>query len=150
MKHWQITNTNNRIENKITFKIKTGYHLQLFTSETLKLLWSKKKISKDKNGEKVPHLDVTDVVLFHCNNVKTDYKQDFRVLRTFFPNKSFGMSLEISPTNAKFSNLLSSEFSHIQIWSTDQNSRPPKKEDRINLALAEMRNVVETRDRISI
>ena len=60
------------------------------------------------------------------------------------------MSLEISPTNAKFSNLLSSEFSHIQIWSTDQNSRPPKKEDRINLALAEMRNVVETRDRISI
>ena len=60
------------------------------------------------------------------------------------------MSLEISPTNAKFSNLLSSEFSHIQIWFTDQNSRPPKKEDRINLALAEMRYVVETRDRISI
>ena len=38
MKHLLITNTNNRIENKIAFKIKTGYHLQLFTSETLKLL----------------------------------------------------------------------------------------------------------------
>ena len=60
------------------------------------------------------------------------------------------MSLEISPTNAKFSNLLSSEFLHIQIWFTDQNSKPPRTEDRINLALAEMRYVVETRDRISI
>ena len=100
-----------QIEIELKFKIKTGYHLQLFTSKTLKLLWSKKKISKDKNGEKVPHLDITDVVLFHCNNVKTDYQQDIRVLCTFFPNKSFGMSLEISPTNRVFA------YSNMIYWS---------------------------------
>ena len=135
---------------KLHLKLRLGIIFNFLLLKHWNYFKVKKKISKDKNGEKVPHLDVTDVVLFHCNNVKTDYKQDFRVLRTFFPNKSFGMSLEISPTNAKFSNLLSSEFLHIQIWFTDQNSKPPKTEDRINLALAEMRYVVETRDRISI
>ena len=47
----------NKIENRITFKIKTGYYLELLTAETMKLLGStKNKITKDKNGENVPHI----------------------------------------------------------------------------------------------
>ena len=47
----------NKIENRVTFKIKTGYHLELLTPETMKLLGSTKhKITKDENGENVTHL----------------------------------------------------------------------------------------------
>ena len=57
-----------KIENKITFGIKTGYNLELLTPETMKLLRStENKISKDKKGENVPHLEITEVVLVHCN-----------------------------------------------------------------------------------
>ena len=49
----------NKIENRITFKIKSGYYLELLTPETMKLLGSTgSKITKDKNGENVPHLEV--------------------------------------------------------------------------------------------
>ena len=74
----------NKIENRITFKIKTGYYLELLTPETMKLLGStKSKITKDENGENVPHLEITEVVLVHCNIVNNDYQQDSRVLYTF-------------------------------------------------------------------
>ena len=67
-------------------------------SETIKLLEStKSKTSKDKNGENVLHLEITEVVLVHCNIVNNDYQQDSRVLYTFVPNKSFGQLLDISP-----------------------------------------------------
>ena len=60
----------NKIENRITFKIKIGYHLELLTPETMKLLGStKSKITKDENGENVPHLEITEVVSIHCNIV---------------------------------------------------------------------------------
>ena len=90
----------NKIENRITFKIKNGYSLELLTPETMKLLGStENKIVKDKNGEYVLHLEVTEVVLVHCNIVSNDYRQDSRVLYSFVPNKPFGSLLEISPTN---------------------------------------------------
>ena len=90
----------NKIKNRITFKIKDGYSLQLLTPETMKLLGStKNKITKDKNGENVPHLEITEVVLVHCNIVNNDYQQDLRVLCTFVPNKQFGSLLEIYATN---------------------------------------------------
>ena len=64
----------NKIENRITFKIKNGYSLELLTPETMKLLGStKNKIIKDKNGESVPHLEITEVVLVHCNIINNDY-----------------------------------------------------------------------------
>ena len=64
----------NKIENRITFKIKAKYHLELLTPETIKLLGStENKINKDKNGENIPHLEITEVVLVHCNIVKKDY-----------------------------------------------------------------------------
>ena len=53
----------NKIEKRVTFKIKDGYSLELLTHETIKLLGStKNKITKDKNGKDVPHLEITEVV----------------------------------------------------------------------------------------
>ena len=58
----------NRIENKITFRIKEGYYLELLTSETMKLLGSiKSKRTKNKIGVNVPHLEITEVELNNSN-----------------------------------------------------------------------------------
>ena len=93
----------NKTENRVTFKIKNEYSLELLTPETIELLGStKNKITKDKNGENVSHLEITEVVLVHCNIVNNDYQQDSKVLYTFAPNKSFASLLEIPPTNNIF------------------------------------------------
>ena len=69
----------------------------------MKLLGStENKITKDKNVENLPHLEITEVVLVHCNIVNNDYQQDLRVLYMFVPNKPFGSLLEISLTNHTF------------------------------------------------
>ena len=74
----------NKIENWITIKIKNRYSLELLTPETMKLLGSTEtKITKDKNGENIPHLEITEVVLVHCNIANNDYQQDSRVLYSF-------------------------------------------------------------------
>ena len=97
----------------------------------MKLLGStKSKITKDENGKTVPHLEITEVILLHCNIVNNYYKQDSIVLYTFVPNKSFGQVLDISPENFIFS-----EFSYIEVWFTDQNSKPLEIEDKINITL---------------
>ena len=58
----------NNIKNRIVFKIKTGYKLELLTPETMKLLGSAEKdVDKDKNGENVPKLQCVEVVLVHYN-----------------------------------------------------------------------------------
>ena len=63
----------NKTENRITFKIKTGYYLELLTPKTIKLLGStKSKIAKNENGENVPYLEITEVVL-HCKVVNNSY-----------------------------------------------------------------------------
>ena len=81
----------NKVENRVTFKIKDRYSLELLTSETMKLLGStENKITKDKNGENVPHLEIMEVLLVHCDIVNNDYQQDSRVLHTFVPSKPFG------------------------------------------------------------
>ena len=106
----------NKIENRITFKIKSGFYLELLTPETMKLLGStESKISKDKNGESVPHLEVVELVLVHCNLVNNDYQQDSRILFTIVPNKSFGSLVEISPTNHSFLKTFNSEFQEVKI-----------------------------------
>ena len=126
----------NKIENRITFKIKNGYSLQLLTKETMKLLGStESKITKDKNRENVPHLEITEAVLVHWNIVNNDYQKDSRVLYTFVPNKSFGSLLEISPANHIFLKTFNSEYDEIIVWFTDQNSKPLEIEDRINLTM---------------
>ena len=134
----------NKIENRFTFRIKDGYSLKILTPETMKLLGSaKSKIAKEENGEKVPHLEITEVVVVDCNFVNNDYQQDSRVLYTvdsrvlnnFVRNKPFGSLLEISPTNHIFLKTFNPEFHYIEVWFTDQNSQPFETEDRINLTL---------------
>ena len=126
----------NRIENRITLKIKNGYYLELLTPETMKLLGStESKITKDKNGENVPHLKIVELVLVHCNLVNNDYQQDSRILYTFVPNKPFGSLFEISPTNQIFLKTFNSEFQEVKVWFTDQTSKPLELEDKINITL---------------
>ena len=94
--------------------MKNGYSLELLTPETMKLLGSSKyKIIKGKNGENVPHLEITEVVLVHCNVVNNDYQQDSRVLYTFVPDKPFGSLLEVSPTNHIFLKTFNSKYDKI-------------------------------------
>ena len=95
-----------KIENTITFKIKTGYYLKFLTPETLKLLGS--KITKNENGENVPHLEITEVVLIHRNIANINYQQDSRVFYTFVRNKSFDQLLDISTQD--FQKLLTQNF----------------------------------------
>ena len=84
-------------------KIKAGYYLELLMPERMKLLENIKiKINKDKNGENLCHLQISEVVLINCNIVNNDYLQDSRFLCTFDPNKSFGQLLDISPKNLYF------------------------------------------------
>ena len=93
------------------------------------------KITKYKNGENIPHLEITEVVLVHCNIVNNDYKQDSRVLYTFVPNKTFGKLLQISAINHILLKTFKSEYDEIRIWFTDQNSKPLEIESRINVTM---------------
>ena len=79
----------NIIENRIASKIKSRYYLELLTPETMKLLGStESKITKDKNGENVPHLEIVELVLVHFNLVNNDYQQDSRILYTLCQTKN--------------------------------------------------------------
>ena len=102
----------------------------------MKLLGStKSKITKGENGDNVPHLEITEVVLIHCSIVNNDYQQDSRVLYTFAPNKSFGQLLDISTKSFIFLKTFDSDFSYIEVWFTDQNSKPLEIEDKISITL---------------
>ena len=110
--------------------------MELLTPETMKLIGStESKITKDKNGENVPHLEIAELVLIHCNIVNNNYQQNSRILFAFVPNKAFGSLLEISPPNHIFLKTFNSEFQEIKVWFTDQNSKPLEVEDKINLIL---------------
>ena len=126
----------NRVENRITFKIKNGCTLELLTKETMKLLGSTEiKIIKDKNGENVPHLEITEIVLVYCNIANNYFQQDSRVLYTFVRNKSFGSLPDISTSNHIFLKIFNSEYDEIIVCFTNQNSKPLEIEDRINLTM---------------
>ena len=123
-------------ENRITFNIKNGYYPELLTPETMKLLGStESKITAEKNGENVPHLEVVELVLIHCNIVNNSYQRNSRILYTFVPNKPFGSLLEISPSNHIFLKTFNSEFQEIKVWFTYQNNNPLEVEDKINITL---------------
>ena len=96
---------------------------------------SKSKISKDENVGNVPHLEIIEVVLMHCNIAYNDYQQDSRILYKFVPNKSFGQLLDVLPKNFIFLKTFNSEFSYIEVWFTDQNCKPLEIQDKINITL---------------
>ena len=123
-------------ENRITFKIKNEYYPELLTPETMKLLGStESKITGEKDGENVPHLEVVELVLIHCNVVDNSYQQNSRILYTFVQKKPFGSLLEISSSNHTFLKRFNSEFQEIKVWFTDQNNNPLEVEDKINITL---------------
>ena len=110
----------NKIKNRIVFKIKTGYKLELLSSETMKLLGSTKKdVDQDKDGEDVPKLESVEVVLVHCNLVNNNYQQASKVLLTFVPNKQFGQLINIAPHPITMLSNTNTEFLLIKVWFTD-------------------------------
>ena len=127
----------NKIKNRIVFKIKTGYKLELLSPETMKLLGSTKKVvDKDKNGEIVPKLDSVEVVLVQCNLVKNGYQHTLKVLFTFVPNKKFvQLIINISPHAFTMMNTINTEFSYVEVWFTHQSSKALEIEDNVNLTL---------------
>ena len=83
----------------------------------------------------MPYLEVTEVVLIQWNIVNNVYQQDSRVLYTFVPNKLFDQLLDISPKSFIFLKILNSECFYIEVWFTDQNSKPLEIEDTIEITL---------------
>ena len=83
----------------------------------------------------MPHLEVVELVLVHCNLVNNDCQQDSRILYTSAPRKPFGSLLEILPTNNIFLKTFNSEFQETKIWFTNQTSKPLEVEDKINVTL---------------
>ena len=104
----------NRIQNRIVFKIKIEYKLELLTPETMKLLGIRKKyVDKDKSWETVPKLESVEFALVHFSLVKNDYQQASKVLFTFVSNNEFGQMINISPHAFTMMNTVNTEFS----WS---------------------------------
>ena len=126
----------NEIKNRIIFKIKTGYKLELLTPETMKLLGSTKKdTDKDKNGENVRKLESVKTILVHCNLVKSDYQHTSKVLFTFVPNTEFGQLINVPPHSLIMMNTVNTEFSSVEVWFTDQASKALQIEDNVDLTL---------------
>ena len=123
----------NKIKNRIIFKLKSGFKLELLTPETMKLLGSTNKVvDKDKN---VPKLESVEVVLVHCSLVKNDYQHTLKVLFTFVPNKKFGQLINISLHAFTMMNTVNTEFSYVEVWFTGQASKALEIEDNVNLTL---------------
>ena len=100
-----------KIENSITFKIKTGYYVELLTLEIMKLLRStERKITNNEYCENVAYLEITEAVIIHCNVINNN---------TFLLDKSFDQLLDISPKIFTFLEIFNSDFSYIAVWFTD-------------------------------
>ena len=126
----------NRINNRLVFQIKDGYKLKLQTSEIMKLFGSSKKlIGKTKTREKLPSLEVVEVVLVQCNLVDNPYQQNSEVSCTFTPNKSYAYWLNVEPSNLVYLKTYNTDFNEIIITFTDKNSRSLEIEDKVSLAL---------------
>ena len=108
----------NNVINRIVFKTKTGYKLELLSKETMKLLGSTSSIiDKDKNSDTVPKLENVEVVLVQCTLVNNSYQQHSRVLFTFVPNEKN----EISPHSLVFLKTMKTER-----WKEKENIKKEK------------------------
>ena len=122
--------------NRIVFKVKTGYKLELLSEETMQLFGSSKKVvDKNKDGELVPRLETVEVVLVHCNLVNNNYQQASKVLYTSVPNKQFGQLITITLHSLTMLKTTNAEFSSIEIWFRDQLNLPLEVEDSVNITL---------------
>ena len=96
---------------------------------------TKKLIDKIKNGEKVPNLEVVEVVLVQCKLVDNQYQQKSEILYTFIPNKFCAYLLYVEPSNLVSLKTCNTAFDKMIITSTDQNGRPLEIEDNVDLGL---------------
>ena len=71
----------------------------------------------------------------HCNLVNNKYQQAYKVLFTFVPNKQFGQLITIASHSSTMLNTTNTEFSSIEVWFTDQNSKQLEIEGDVNMAL---------------
>ena len=122
----------NRILN--SFRIKTGYKLELLTNETMRLLGDGPIIDTTKNGENVLRLEIVRNVLVFCNLVENVYLQDSKLLFSFVPNSRFGSLLSITPQVLKYCDTVDSIFDYIEISFADQN-RPLEIDDDIPVTI---------------
>ena len=83
----------------------------------------------------MPKLESVEAVLVHCNLVNNNYQQALKLLFTFVPNKQFGQLINIAPHSLIMLNTANTEFSSIEVWFTDQKSKPPEIEDNVNFTL---------------
>ena len=102
----------------------------------MKLLRSRNKdVDQDKDGDDVPKLESSEVALVPCNRVNENYQEASKVLFTFTSNKQFGQVINIVPHSLTMVNTTNTEFPFIEVWFTDQNSKPIENEDSVNLTL---------------
>lgn len=113
----------NKIKKELHLKSKLDHLFSFWDPKPWnKLLWStEKRITIDKNGERVPQLKIIEVILVPCNVVNNQYSHDFKVLSMFVPHKSFGQLLHISPTNYIYRETIRSRFSYIWVWLFQTN-----------------------------
>ena len=141
-KHETITTTSpvliyaNLTSNRIVFKIKTGYKLELLSKETMRLLGSTTNTTdKEKNSELVPKLESVDLALMHCNLVNNTYQKASKVLFTFVPDKSYGQLIASIPHPLMMLKTVNTEFFICRSWFTDQDKRLLEIEDSVNISM---------------
>ena len=124
-------------DNRLVFKIKDGYKLELQMPETMKLFSSTKKVIDEINdGEKVRlevSLEVVEVVSGHCVLADNQYPQRSELLYTFTPNKCYAYLLNIEPSNPVFLKTYNTDFGEIIMTFTDKNRMPLEIEDKGNV-----------------
>ena len=124
----------NKIKNRIVFEIKTGYKLELLSSETMKLLGSARKdVNQDKDDENVQKLKSVEVALVHCNLVNNNYQQPSKALFIFVPNKQFGQLTTMATHSLTILKTTDPEFQSIRLLFLDQNNRLFEIEDNVNI-----------------
>ena len=102
----------------------------------MKLLESTTKdVDQDKDGEDVPKLESFEIVLVYCNLLNNNYQQASKLLFNFVPNKQFGQLITIAHDSLTMLNTANTEFSSIEVWFTDENSKPLEIEDNVNMTL---------------
>ena len=101
--------------------------------ETIFINTEKSKTSEPLRSEL--DLESLEVVLVHCNLVKNDYQHTSKVLFSFVPNKQFGQLINLLPHSLTMMNIVSAEFSFVEVWFTDQASKSLEIEDNVNLTV---------------
>ena len=126
----------NKTKNRVTFKMADRVTLELMSPETQKfLVVSKRVLTGEVNGDKVPQLETVQTVLVHCNLVDNDYQHDSRILHIFVPDKTFGSLLSIQPSDFVWLKTFKTEFLYIEVWFMDQDSKPLEIEDNIHITM---------------